>query len=222
MKQELECFQDLCPHGSECKKGSRAQMSGQHMSRRKMLRSMAAVGVGSVVAGAVAACSPEAPAAPAAGTAAPAAGAGEDIRVVGIFPVSGFIAADGKEMHNGVVMAVDEINELGGLLGRKLKYIEVDDVDSNPDQITTAFQRAVDVEKPDVIFSGYHLQSGPEFDIVAKAGALYYNVNTQEAWTDRYKKDPNKYWSIFQNDPNDTWYGGGFALWLDNLVKSGA
>ncbi len=199
-------------------------MSRQNMSRRSMLRSMAAVGAGSVVAGAVAACSPEAPAAPAAGTAAPAAGAtgGEDIRVVGIFPVSGFIAADGKEMRNGVVMAVDEINELGGLLGRKLKYIEVDDVDSNAEQITTAFQRAVDVEKADVIFSGYHLASGPEFDIVAKSGTLYYNVNTQEAWTDRYKKDPNKYWSIFQNDPNDTWYGGGFALWLDNLVKSGA
>jgi branched-chain amino acid transport system substrate-binding protein len=189
-------------------------MSGQHMSRRNMLRSMMAVGAGSVVAGAVAACSPEAPAAPSAGTAAPAAGAagGEDIRVVGIFPVSGFIAADGKEMRNGVVMAVDEINELGGLLGRKLKYIEVDDVDSNAEQITTAFQRAVDVEKADVIFSGYHLASGPEFDIVAKSGTLYYNVNTQEAWTDRYKKDPNKYWSIFQNDPNDTWYGGGFAL----------
>src|SRR6266545_4602302 len=117
-------------------------MSRQNMSRRSMLRSMAAVG-----AGAVAACSPEAPATPAAGTAAPAAGAaagGEDIRVVGIFPVSGFIAADGKEMRNGVVMAVDEINELGGLLGRKLKYIEVDDVDSNAEQITTAFQRAVD------------------------------------------------------------------------------
>src|SRR6266508_439266 len=170
-------------------------MSGQKMSRRRMLRSMAAVGAGSVLVGAVASCSPEAPAAPAAGTAAPAAGTaagGEDIRVVGIFPVSGFIAADGKEMRNGVVMAVDEINELGGLLGRKLKYIEVDDVDSNAEQITTAFQRAVDVEKADVIFSGYHLASGPEFDIVAKSGTLYYNVNTQEAWTNRYKKDPNK------------------------------
>ena len=63
-----------------------------------MLRSMMAVGAGSVVAGVAAACSPEAPPAPAAGTAAPPAGAGEDIRVVGIFPVSGFIASDGKEM----------------------------------------------------------------------------------------------------------------------------
>ena len=51
--------------------------------------------------------------------------------MVGVFPISGFIAADGIEMRNGVVMAVDEINALGGLVGHKLKYIEVDDIDSD-------------------------------------------------------------------------------------------
>ena len=60
-------------------------------------------------------------------------------------------------MRNGVVMAVDEINALGGLVGHKLKYIEVDDIDSTGDQVPTAFQRAIEVEKADVIFSGYHL-----------------------------------------------------------------
>ncbi|UCC86851.1 MAG: ABC transporter substrate-binding protein [Anaerolineales bacterium] len=144
-----------------------------------------------------------------------------DINVVGIFPVSGFIAADGIEMRNGTVMAIDEINELGGLVGHRLNYIEVDDVDSVGDQVTTAFERAIDVEKADVIFSGYHLTSGPEFDICANAGVLYYNVNTQKAWTDRYAGDPEKYWSIFQNDPNDEWYGQGFARYLNDLVEAG-
>ena len=73
-------------------------------------------------------------------------------------------------MRNGVVMAVDEINALGGLVGHKLKYIEVDDNDSTGDQVPTAFQRAIEVEKADVIFSGYHLDSAPEFDICANAG----------------------------------------------------
>jgi len=154
--------------------------------------------------------------------AAPAAQSTESIRVVGVFPLSGFIAADGEEMRNGAVMAIDEINdELGGLLGRKLEYIELDDVNSQTDEISTAFNRAVDVENPDVIVSGYHLATGPEFDIVANAGKLYYNVNTQKAWTDLYQSDPNKYWGIFQCDPNDEWYGGGFALWLNGLVEQG-
>lgn len=163
----------------------------------------------------------EAPAAAPTEAEAPAAQSGEAIRVVGIFPLSGFIAADGEEMRNGLVMAVDEINEMGGLLGRQLEYIEIDDVSSQTDEISTAFERAVGVEKPDVIISGYHLATGPEFDIVANAGALYYNVNTQRAWTDRYQSDPEKYWGIFQCDPNEEWYAGGFVLWLDQLVKSG-
>src|SRR5439155_23134721 len=95
-------------------------------------------------------------------------------------------------MQTGVKMAVDEINAAGGLIGYHLDYVVIDDKDSSTDQITTAFNRAVSVEKADVIFSGYHLASGPEFDIVANARALYYNVNTQVAWLQRYKGHPSK------------------------------
>jgi branched-chain amino acid transport system substrate-binding protein len=219
-------------------------MLEKKLERREFLRSALTVGAGSVLgAGLATACqaTPTAPAAPvteeAAPTEAPAVEAPteapieaptvveakRDINVCAVVPVSGFIAADGIEMRNGVLMAVDEINEeLGGLCGHKLKFIEVDDVDSVGDQVTTAFNRAIDVEKADVIFSGYHLTSAPEFDICANAGVLYYNNNTQKAWTDRYASDPEKYWSIFQTDPNDEWYGGGFARYLNNLVDSGA
>jgi branched-chain amino acid transport system substrate-binding protein len=213
------------------------------ISRRDLIKSMSVATGGFIAGSALSSCSfgasdaaptaavpaeaaPEEAAAPAEAeqveAAAPAAQDLEPIRVVGIFPLSGFIAADGEEMRNGAVMAIDEINdELGGLLGRRLEYIELDDVNSGTDEISTAFNRAVDVENPDVIFSGYHLESSPEFDIVANAGRLYYNVNTQKAWTDRYQSDPDKYWSIFQADPNDEWYGGGFALWLNELVEQG-
>jgi len=211
-------------------------MSEKKLTRRDFLRSAGIVGAGGVVAAGMAACAPAAAptaapqaapqacptCAPAeAAAAAPAAAEKRDINVVCVAPISGFIAADGIEMRNGVVMAVDEINANGGLWGHKLKYIEVDDIDSVGDQVTTAFQRAIDVEKADVIFSGYHLTSSPEFDICANAGVLYYNNNTQKAWTDRYSKDPAKYWSIFQTDPNEEWYGGGFARYLNMLVETG-
>jgi branched-chain amino acid transport system substrate-binding protein len=149
------------------------------------------------------------------------AGSKGNLKVVGIYPVGGVIAADGKEMANGVKMAVDEINARGGLIGWHLDYVEIDDKDSSTDQITAAFNRAVSVEKPDVIFSGYHLASGPEFDIVANAGLLYYNVNTQIAWVNRYKGNPGKYWGIFQCDPAESWYGQGFAYWVDGALNQG-
>jgi branched-chain amino acid transport system substrate-binding protein len=118
-------------------------------------------------------------------------------------------------------MAVDEINARGGLIGYTLDYVAIDDKDSSTDQITTAFNRAVSVEKADVIFSGYHLASGPEFDIVANAGLLYYNVNTQVAWVTRYTGSPSKYWGIFQCDPTEFWYGQGFAYWVDGALTQG-
>lgn len=204
-------------------------MLNKKVSRRDLLKGVA-VGAGGVLASAALTqiamaqdptAEPTTEAAPTA-TLEPMEATGEPIRVVGIFPLSGFIAADGEEMRNGLVMALDEINEMGGLLGSPLEYIEIDDVDSfSTDEISTAFQRAVDVEEPDVIISGYHLATGPEFDIVADAEKLYYNVNTQIAWIERYQSDPERYWGIFQCDPAEIWYGGGFALWLDELVKSG-
>ncbi len=149
------------------------------------------------------------------------AGSRGSLKVVGIFPTGGAIASDGKEMANGVKLAVQEINARGGLIGWHLDYVEIDDKDSNTDQITAAFNRAVSVEKPDVIFSGYHLASGPEFDIVANAGLLYYNVNTQVAWVKKYTDNTSKYWGIFQCDPTEAWYGQGFAFWVDGALNQG-
>lgn len=189
------------------------------LSRRDLLRGAAAVGLGSV-AGSMA-WNPLGPTPRVKAQASRSSGGSDTIRVVGIFPLSGLVAADGIEMRNGVVMAIDEINEMGGILGRKLEYIEVDNGNSFPEDVTTSFRRAVDTLDPDVIFSGYHLGTGPEFDIVASAGRLYYNVNTQQRWVDLYRRNPQRYWGIFQCDPVDTWYGVGFARWLDRLVESG-
>jgi len=202
-------------------------MSDQNpkVTRRDVLRSMAAAGIGGLALGGVVgylAGSAGGASAPAATTAGEGAAAPKaEIKVVGIFPLSGFIAADGQEMRNGTVMAIDEINALGGVLGHPLKYIEIDDVDSNSEQVATAFQRAVDVEQADVIFSGYHLGAGPEQDIVANAGRLYYHVNTGERFKELYRNDPAKYGTIFQTDPTEASYGPGFILWAEELVTNG-
>jgi branched-chain amino acid transport system substrate-binding protein len=195
-------------------------VAGETFTQREVTRRSVLAGAGGAVAGLVVgglagnALAPKS-------TTTSGTGSKGSLKVVGIFPTGGSIASDGKEMANGVKMAVDEINARGGLIGYNLNYVEIDDKDSTTDQITTAFNRAVSVEKPDVIFSGYHLASGPEFDIVANAGLLYYNVNTQVAWVSRYTGNPSKYWGIFQCDPTEAWYGQGFAYWVDGALAQG-
>jgi len=193
-----------------------SSISQREITRRQLLAGGAGA-IGGLVVGGLAGAA----LAPKSSGGGGASGSRGNVKVVGIFPTGGVIASDGKEMANGVKMAVDEINARGGLIGYHLDYVEIDDKDSSTDQITTAFNRAVSVEKADVIFSGYHLASGPEFDIVANAGALYYNVNTQVAWVQRYKSNPGKYWGIFQCDPTEAWYGQGFAYWVDGALNQG-
>ena len=194
-------------------------MAGDSFTRREVTRRSLLVGGAAAVGGLVVGGLAGGALAPKSSTTA--GGSRGSLKVVGIFPTGGAIASDGKEMANGVKLAVAEINGRGGLIGYNLDYVEIDDKDSSTDQITTAFNRAVSVEKADVIFSGYHLASGPEFDIVANAGALYYNVNTQVAWVQRYKANPSKYWGIFQCDPTEAWYGQGFAYWVDGALNAG-
>ena len=194
-------------------------MAGDSFTRREVTRRSLLVGGAAAVGGLVVGGLAGGALAPKSSTTA--GGSRGSLKVVGIFPTGGAIASDGKEMANGVKLAVAEINGRGGLIGYNLDYVEIDDKDSSTDQITTAFNRAVSVEKADVIFSGYHLASGPEFDIVANAGALYYNVNTQIAWVQRYKGNPGKYWGIFQCDPTESWYGQGFAYWVDGALNAG-
>jgi branched-chain amino acid transport system substrate-binding protein len=196
-------------------------MASNGMSRREMLQ-RSAFGVGGLAVGGLGGFlignSQDDGGVALGGNGAPT---GEPIRVVGIFPLTGIVAADGEEMRNGTVMAIDEINDAGGILGRPIEYIEIDDGDSLTDDIVNAFRRAVDTENPDVIVSGYHLATGPEFDIVADAEVLYFNLNTQTAWVDLYQSDPDKYWGIFQVDPTEAWYGIGFAEWINDMVDSG-
>jgi branched-chain amino acid transport system substrate-binding protein len=195
-------------------------VAGESFTQREVTRRSVLAGAGGAVAGLVVGGLAGNALAPKSTTTSGTSAKGT-LKVVGIFPTGGSIASDGKEMANGVKMAVDEINARGGLVGYNLNYVEIDDKDSTTDQITTAFNRAVSVEKPDVIFSGYHLASGPEFDIVANAGLLYYNVNTQVAWVSRYTGNPSKYWGIFQCDPTEAWYGQGFAYWVDGALNQG-
>jgi branched-chain amino acid transport system substrate-binding protein len=60
-----------------------------------------------------------------------AAAEGEPILIGGIHPLTGALAGDGTQMDNAIQMAIDEINEAGGLLGgRPVEYLSADSTGS--------------------------------------------------------------------------------------------
>jgi branched-chain amino acid transport system substrate-binding protein len=82
------------------------------------------------------------PAAPAAPAAAPVAKAGNPLRIGVIGPFTGPSADFGVPMLNGIQLAVDEINAVGGYLGRQLEIVRKDD-QANPDVGLKASQELV-------------------------------------------------------------------------------
>ena len=59
---------------------------------------------------------------------------------------SGTVAAFGKQSRNGVQLRVDEINEQGGINGRKLKLL-VEDNGYNPKRAVLAAQKLLNQDK---------------------------------------------------------------------------
>ncbi|NGQ97445.1 branched-chain amino acid ABC transporter substrate-binding protein [Brevibacillus sp. SYP-B805] len=76
-----------------------------------------------------------------------------EIVVGAILPMTGNNATDGKDMYNALDMAVKELNEAGGVLGRKLK-IEVADDGCDPQMATSAANKLVSLNVTAVV-GGY-------------------------------------------------------------------
>ena len=65
------------------------------------------------------------------------------IKIGGIYELSGAGASAGTNFKNGVVLAVKEINEAGGILGRKIEH-SIADTQSNPGVAKGLTTKAID------------------------------------------------------------------------------
>jgi branched-chain amino acid transport system substrate-binding protein len=78
----------------------------------------------------------------------------QDIKVGTIFPLSGGAGPDGQSVTNAVKLAVQEINDKGGLLGRKISLISKDD-ESTP-AVGVSRANEMIAEKVDVVIEGWN------------------------------------------------------------------
>ncbi|MEJ8570103.1 ABC transporter substrate-binding protein [Microbaculum marinum] len=128
--------------------------------------------------------------------------------------------ADHQDWTNGVMMAIDEINANGGVLGRQLATKVVDTDILSPEGTVAGIQALTDAGV-DAIASAFVLIPQPAMDAAASSGVPYLHGNTQSSHNELMKADPEKYRNIFQLDVPEVWYGSGFINFLTDLVESG-
>jgi branched-chain amino acid transport system substrate-binding protein len=88
------------------------------------------------------------------GLAAPAFAQQGPIKVGTIFPLSGGAGPDGLSVTNSVKLAIEQINEAGGLLGRKITLVSKDD-ESTP-AVGVSRANEMIAEKVDVVIEGWN------------------------------------------------------------------
>jgi branched-chain amino acid transport system substrate-binding protein len=86
--------------------------------------------------------------------AAPPTKAAEPIKIGFGMALTGPLAANGKMSLVAMQIWEDDINSKGGLLGRPVKLVYYDD-QSNPSQVPSIYAKLLDVDKVDLIVSGY-------------------------------------------------------------------
>jgi branched-chain amino acid transport system substrate-binding protein len=187
------------------------------VSRKDFLRGLGAAGAGGLIVGGAGGYFGGKASNSSTDTAQAAKNSKEPILVGSGAPLTGAYAGDGIMQQRGQVLAVDEINAKGGVLGRKLVLSKLDTQAQQPDVMKNVFQKFVS-QKVAAIFCGFCTYSSVEFPIVAQAGIPTFHVNTWHGNVDFVKQ--HGITNIFQGDPSETWYGPGFVVLLQNLIAT--
>jgi branched-chain amino acid transport system substrate-binding protein len=126
-------------------------------------------------------------------------------------PLTGPSSLLGTDSRNGAALAVEQINQKGGVLGKKIELIEMDDK-SSPEQAVKNVTKMVGVDKVDVIVGSIHsgniLSSAP---IIEKAKIPEIGNGTSPSYLQKGYK------FIFRSVPNSDWSNPGLLNGMKEL-----
>jgi len=147
--------------------------------------------------------------------------AAEVVKIGVLAPVSGAQAADGQEMVNGAQMAVDELNDGGGVAGHTFELVVGDVVDGAADKVTTAAERLLGDRSMGAIMTGYASPSNFEIELMAEQEMIYL-VSANSSQTEGIiSEDPAAFPTIWSLTPSFDGYNTEIVPVIDGLANDG-
>ena len=105
--------------------------------------------------------------------------------------MTSFAAADGAEQKKAQILAVEQWNKAGGVLGREIKLKFLDLGSMEPAKMITLLRQLTGKDKVDAVVTGYTYYGGVEYDLMAATGVPYINCNTNEQDATQVRKNPS-------------------------------
>lgn len=150
------------------------------------------------------------------------AATGEPIPIGCMTGLSGWPAAEALETQRGFELAIEEINAMGGILGRPLEGHVIDTKNPNAEEVTGAANLLIDRHGVHAIVNGHNIGAqNAEYETIADAGIIYIHTNTLQSHEKLVEKDQDRYFGIFMGDPSEFWYGPGWLRLAAHLRDSG-
>jgi ABC-type branched-subunit amino acid transport system substrate-binding protein len=109
--------------------------------------------------------------------------------------LTGAYAADGILMLNGTIMAAEELNAQGGLLGRQLEVVSFDVEDMMAEKLMAAAEKLIGRDKVDVVVTSCNA-AGPDVEAFGNYDVPYIHFDADQPVVDLYHSSPN-YWNVF-------------------------
>jgi branched-chain amino acid transport system substrate-binding protein len=117
-------------------------------------------------------------------------------------PLTGPAAFGGVAIKYGAEIAIDEINEKGGVLGKKLRFVQYDDAGAPPRGVDNT-RRVALADKCIAIFGGYHSTVGlAQVEPIHEAGIPYIGTIAANTKIIENGKSPN---FMFRVSAKDKW-----------------
>ena len=136
------------------------------------------------------------------------------IKIGTILPISGPVSAYGIQTRDAIVLAFEEINAAGGVLGQKLELIAEDD-EANPEKSTNAFKKLTAQDKVNVIIGALTSKCSLAITSLSQAKKV---VQISTSSTNDTVTDAGDF--IFRACYNDSFQGQVVAKYSNETLKA--
>jgi len=148
--------------------------------------------------------------------------AGEQVAKIGVLaPITGAFGADAQDMVDSAQIAVDELNEQGGVAGYRLELVVGDTVDQRSDAVTSAFNRLKSDPDVNVMIAPYASTSNFEIDLMAEENMPYILSANAAQTREIISKDPSKYPTVWSRVPSYDAYETELPRLLERYDEEG-
>lgn len=150
------------------------------------------------------------------------AGSPESIKIGVPGPYTGAAAEKGEHLKYGIILAAEEINERGGVLGKEIELIFAD-TEAKADVGVSAYEKLITQDGVSFIVGEVNSHVAlATMDVVARYRIpTIYAIPASDELGDKVKSDPEKYGNIFMTDVPVSLMQNGAFLWLKEIIKEG-